>query len=75
MFEYLMVCFDKTVGRDVTMVMMLHWFLQGDSDTSDDPQNRVSTSEEEVASDDPSEVGNKDDVERNEAVVPKLLFI
>lgn len=73
-----MVClkyFDKTVGCDVTMVMMLRWFLQGDSDTGADPQNPVSTSEEEVARDDLTEVGKKDGVERNEAVVTQFLFI
>lgn len=72
MFEYLVACLKclgKTVGCGVTMVTVLHSFLQGDSDASADPQNRASTSEEEVERDDAAEVGNKDGVERNEAVV------
>lgn len=68
MFEYIMVClkcFHKTLRCVVTMVIMLHWFLQGDFDTGADPQNSVSTSEEEVARDDPSEVGKKDGIKTN----------
>lgn len=80
MFEYLIVClkcFDKTVGRDVAIVLMLRWILQGDDDTSADPQNPSSTCEEEATRDDLSEVGKEDGVERNEATVTSLslLFI
>lgn len=67
MFEYLMVClecFDKTVGCGITMVMMLHWFLQVDSHTGADPKNRIPTSEEELARDDLSEVGKQDDAKK-----------
>lgn len=67
-----MVClkyFDKAVGRGVTMVVMLHGFLQGDSDTGADPQNPIYTSEVEVVRDEPSEVGKNDGIERNESVV------
>lgn len=45
------------------MVMMLRWFLQGDDDTSADPQSPISTSAEEVARDYPSEVRKEDGVE------------
>lgn len=46
------------------MVIMLNWFLQGDFDAGAHPQIGISTSEEEVARDDPSEVGKKDSIER-----------
>lgn len=78
MFECLMVClkcFDKTVGHDVAMVMMLRWILQGDDDTSADLQNPSSTCEEEATRDDLSEVGMEDGIERNEAIVTLLSLL